>query len=436
MSLTRRNVMKMIPAAAAAASLTPRGFAQADTPHHVVVVGGGFAGCTVAKYLRMWSNQGIAVTLVEPKTKHVSCIMSNLILNEQLTTRDLSFSYDALRDQYGVNVVRAKAVLINGPEHTLKLKGQAEPLAYDSLVVATGIKFKRVKGEYDSKLTPHAWIAGSQSNLLRDQIKAMPANGTFIMTIPKAPYRCPPGPYERACLVANILGTRSGALSGNTSPADTPTVLVLDENPGIQAEKETFTRAFNDLYGNIVTYIQDARVQTVNSAAREVTTSKGTYSGDVLNVIPRHSAQQVLKKSGLTNSAGWVPVDPVTYESEDPDFRDVYVIGDSQGTGQPKSGHMANSQAKVCADAIVRTQLLNLSAHTDERLANITTNSACFSPITADEASWLTAVFKYNSENGQMGLAPGSLGEAHNWNSENYQDMFAWSENLFADTFM
>ena len=128
-------------------------------------------------------------------------------------------------------------------------------------------------------------------------------------------------------------------------------------------------------------------------------------------------------------------MDPVTYESSLPDFAGVHVIGDSQGTGQPKSGHMANAQAKVCADAIVR-MAAGLPTHGDERLNNITTNSACFSPITSNEASWLTAVFSYDQGSGHMGLVPGSLGESHDWNSENFQDMFTWSENLFADTFM
>lgn len=287
----------------------------------------------------------------------------------------------------------------------------------------------------DSRLTPHAWIAGGQTNLLRNQIRAMPDNGTFVMTIPEKPYRCPPGPYERACLVADILGRRSGVLAGKVSPGGAPRVVVLDANPGIQAEKETFTRAFNDLYGDIVEYIPDARPISVDSTIREITTTKGTFRGDVLNVIPRHGAQQLLRRSGLTAGGRWAPVDPVTYESTVGGQAGVYVIGDAQGTGQPKSGHMANAQAKVCADAIIRTAA-GLSAHTQERLDNITTNSACFSPITATEASWLTAVYAYDAASQSMKLVPGSLGESHKWDSENFQDMFSWSENLFADTFM
>ena len=429
MSFTRRNILQMVPAAAAM-SLTPRGFA-ADS-HHVVVVGGGFAGSTVAKYLRMWSNGGIAVTLVEPNSAHISCIMSNLVLNGQLKLTDLAFDYAALKSKYGVNVVQDRAKSIDGENQMLFLENSPK-ISYDSLVVATGIKFDPIPG-LDSTLTPHAWIAGKQTNLLRDQIRDMPDNGTFVMTIPEKPYRCPPGPYERACLVADILGRRSGALKRTASPGDIPRVVVLDANDGIQAEKHTFERAFNDLYGDIVEYVPNAHVHSVDSENRTVNTDAGTWSGDVLNVIPRHSAPPLLVDSGITGESRWAAVNPVSYAVAAAGFPGVYVIGDSQGTGQPKSGHMANAQAKVCADAIVRIAA-GLSAETEERLNNITTNSACFSPITSVEASWLTAVFKYNRGTRKMGLVPGSLGESDNWNSENYKDMFAWSENLFADTF-
>ena len=425
MTLTRRKILQMIPAATAMAMMPG---VKAALPHRVVVVGGGFAGASVAKYIKMWSNGAIDVTLVEPRLQHVSCIMSNLVLNNRLTTKDLSFDYVALQGKYGVRVIQDRAVRVSGAGSDVKLK-EAGWLPYDSLVLAAGIKFDPVEG-LDSRKTPHAWIAGSQTNLLRNQIRKMPDNGTFVMTIPRSPYRCPPGPYERACLVADTLKRRGGA----------PRVIVLDANSDIQAEKETFSRAFTQLYGDIIEYRPGVRLEAVDSVGRYAYTvreSDGveeTVYGDVLNVIPGHSAPSLLTRSGLTNGERWAPVDPISYESTLPDFRNVYVIGDSQGTGQPKSGHMANSQAKVCADAITR-RAAGLPVDTAERLANITTNSACFSPITATEASWLTAVFRYNVDTRAMGLVGGSLGEARRWNSENFRDMFSWSENLFADTF-
>ncbi len=434
MSLKRRTILQMIPAAAAF-SMAPT--LRSQMSHHVVVVGGGFAGATVAKYIKMWSavdpRLDIRVTLVEPRIKHVSCIMSNLVLNGQLKIRDLSFDYATLQTKYGVEVLRDRVQRISddGPEIKLKKAGW---MAYDSLVVATGIAFDAIEGLDDPRKTPHAWIAGSQTNLLRDQIRRMPSRGTFVMSIPDKPYRCPPGPYERACLVADIL-QRAGA--GHK-------VIVLDANNGIQAERETFTRAFAELYGDIIDYRPLQRVVGVDQSSNTVHTKKlseggdeigdDAVQGDVLNIIPRHGAPRLLVNCGLTGGERWAPVNPTTYGSTLDNFPGVYVIGDSQATGQPKSGHMANAQAKICADAILR-RAAGDPLDSNERLDNLTTNSACYSPINASEASWLTAVFRYNRETGAMGLVPGSLGEAHNWNSENYQDMFSWSENLFADTF-
>ena len=418
MSLTRRTILQMIPATAAMAMVSGQATAAS---HRVVVVGGGFAGATVAKYLRMWSNGGIDVTLVDKHSRHVSCIMSNLVLNGQLQLGDLAFDYTTLQDKYGVRVLQGgvrriaagMVELENGDRHDC-----------DYVVVATGISFDAIPGLDPGKI-PHAWIAGEQTNLLRDQIREdMPQNnGTFVLTIPRAPYRCPPGPYERACLLADILRRRG----------DGHRVIVLDANDRIQAERATFERAFHGLYGEIIDYRAGVSVASVNSDNRIVTTSAGdNVHGDVVNVIPRHAAPGLLVESGLTDGGRWAPVNPATYESSL--VPGVYVVGDAQATSQPKSGHMANSQAKVCADAIVRAAA-GVSTETPERLDNITTNSACFSPITATEASWLTAVFRLNTETRAMELVPESLGEAHNWNSENYRAMFDWSENLFADTF-
>lgn len=431
MSLTRRTILQMMPAVAAM-SMT-RGV-KAQAPHHAVVVGGGFAGATCAKYIRMWSGGSIDVTLVEPKISHVSCIMSNLILNGQLKVKDLAFDYMSLQGKYGVNVLQDRCQHISDGGAEIKLK-DAGWMQYDSLIVATGIQFDPVPGLDVPRKTPHAWIAGGQTNLLRNQIRNMPDSGTFVMSIPEKPYRCPPGPYERACLVADILQKRGGA----------PRVIVLDANNGIQAEKETFTRAFNELYGDIIDYRPLERVVAIDQSSNTVYTKMldesgeeigdGTARGHVVNIIPRHGAPNLLTRSGLTDGGRWAPVDPTTYGSTLEQFANVYVIGDSQATSQPKSGHMANAQAKVCADAVVR-RATSMPVDSSERLENITTNSACFSPINAREASWLTAVYRYNQETGNMALVPGSLGEAEQWNSENYQDMFKWSQNLFGDTFM
>ncbi len=422
MKLNRRHFLKTAGASLALANIP--GSLHAATPSRVVVIGGGFGGATVAKYIRMWSNFSIDVTLVDPKPQHTSCVLSNLILNKQLPLSELELPYTHLESNHGINVVQDRAVEIDGAGNQVRL-AQGGWQSYDRLVIATGIGFEQPPG-LDPKLNPHAWIAGDQTTLLATQIASMTLNSTFVMTIPKSPYRCPPGPYERACLVADMF-VNSGYTSGNS-----PRVVVLDANSGIQAEKESFSRAFNELYGNVLQYIPNAEVQSVDSSAGLIDTSAGTFQGDVLNVIPQNRATNFVRNEGLTDGGNWAPVDPTTYESTLSSFQGVHIIGDSQDTNQPKSAHMANAQAKVCADAIIRS-IRGLPTDTPERLANITTNSACYSPISSTQASWLTANFSYDSDFDMMQLK--HIGESEKWDSENYEEMFVWAKNLFADCF-
>jgi sulfide dehydrogenase [flavocytochrome c] flavoprotein subunit len=418
--LSRRHLL--MSASAALATLgAPRALRAQATPH-VVVVGGGFAGATCAKYLKLWGGDALRVTLIDPRRSHVSCVMSNLVLTRELSLGDLSFDLTAL-EAYGVEVVRNKVTGVDPDARTVALKS-GDAISYDRLVLSGGVSFRRVDG-WDPKKMPHAWIAGGQTRILRDQLEAMPAGGHFILTIPLSPYRCPPGPYERACTVAALMRARGGG----------GRVTVLDANPDIQAERATFNRAFFDLYSDIIDYRTNVILDGVDSDTGAVYTLAEAFQGDVVNILPTHRASGLVRKAGLVpKGSNWAPVDPLSYESTLDGFENVHVIGDSQGTGQPKSGHMANAQAKICADAILR--LLNDEPiDTPERMASVTTNSACFSPITLDEASWLTAAFAYDVETDQMRLVQGSLAEARSWSRGNFRDMYDWADNLWADTF-
>ncbi|MET0101547.1 MAG: FAD/NAD(P)-binding oxidoreductase [Sedimenticola sp.] len=424
MNSQRRRFIKAMGATAATAAFAPINV-SAGSNYHVIVVGGGFAGATVAKYIRIWTGYAVDVTLIDAKPYHTSCVLSNLILNRRLPMSDLQISYDQLISNHGVRVINDKVTKIIPSSPAVKLKNGGE-MGADKIVVATGIGFEKPAG-LDSSKSPHAWIAGNQTVSLARKLGNMGVDDTFIMTIPKSPYRCPPGPYERACIVADYL-QRKGYDTG-----DKAKVLVLDANSDIQAEKSTFSRAFNNLYGNILDYRTGVDLYGVDSDNGIVQTTAGEFQGTLLNIIPKQRATALVRKQNadLTGGGRWAPVDPTTYQSTL--YDDIYIIGDSQGTNQPKSAHMANSQAKVCADAIVRS-LSNQPTDTSERLENITTNSACYSPINSREASWLTANFAYNQSTGQMQLA--HIGEAHKWNSENYQEMFTWAQNLFTDCFI
>lgn len=413
-NLNRRQFLQTLGlASAAVATVTfPSIVKSASARPHVVVVGGGFAGATAAKYLRYWSN-AVDVTLVEPNTTYYSPILSNLVLNNQRNLSQISFNYNTLASKYGVSVKNDWVDSINAPNQSVQLRG-GTTLNYDRLIIAPGIQFMDVPG-LDSNKVPHAWQAGAQTTLLQQQLAAMPAGGTFVMTIPAAPYRCPPGPYERACVVADWLRTNKPGSK----------VVVLDANAAIVVEPAIFGAAFAN-YG--VQYVPNATLTSVDSDQRIAKTSLGDYKADVLNVIPPQSAGSIILNSGLANIGGrWAGVNPLSYESTA--VPNIHIIGDSQGTGQPKAGHIANAEAKVCADAIIR-----LLAGGQPYAAPVT-NSACYSPISATTASWLTAVYAYDQTSGTMKLVPESFGAAAAPSNKYYNRMFDWTTNLFNDTF-
>jgi NADH dehydrogenase FAD-containing subunit len=411
---SRRSFMKLM-GLGSLASVSPTLLSGATpTVPHIVVVGGGFSGITCAKYVKMWGGGSVNVTVIEPNTTYVSPILSNLVLNGQKTTEDLSFTYETSSSKYDIDMLYKKVSSVDKTNKTLTLDN-SQVVNYDKLVLAAGIDFEKVN-EYDFEKVPHAWKAGAQTNILKLQIDTMKDGDTFVMSIPPAPYRCPPGPYERACVVADYLK--------NTKGFNTCKVIVLDANAKIIVEEETFGAAFAK-YG--VDYRAGSNVTSVDDTTKSVTYDDGTapttLNATVLNIIPKQKAAPIIFDTG-PNSGNWAPVNPLSYESVM--FNDIYIIGDSQGTGQPKAGHIGNSEAKVCADAILRN-LSGVALYSSPK-----TNSACYSPTSKNEASWLSAVYKYDNTTQSMVLAKKGAGPS---TTKHYKDMFLWSENLFADTF-
>ena len=412
-SNSRRNFMKFVGASSLFA-VTPSMANDTTATPHIVVVGGGFSGATCAKYLKMWGGSSVNVTIIEANPTYVSPILSNLVLNGQKTISDLSFTYGDLSSKYGINMIHSMVNSIDKINQSLTLES-GNSIKYDKLVLAAGMDFIKVN-DYDITKVPHAWKAGEQTNLLKAQIDTMVDGDTFTMTIPPAPYRCPPGPYERACVVADYLKNVKGFSNCK--------VNVLDANAKITVEADTFGAKFAE-YG--VEYKPSTIVTAVDDNTKTLTyTENGvskTLSSKVLNVIPNQKAAPIVFTAGV-NSGNWAPINPLSYESVM--ASGIYIIGDSQGTGQPKAGHMGNSEAKVCADAILRT--LNGVA----LYASPKTNSACYSPTSTTEASWLSAVFKYDANEQKMVISNIAAGES---TTSNYSKMFSWSGNLFSDTF-
>jgi len=386
----------------------------------VVVVGGGMGGATVAKYLRLWGGIGVSVTLIERDASYTSNIMSNLVLNGSRAISGLQYGYGNLSSKYGVKVVKGEVSSIDPIGRSVTVLGGVR-YPYDRLVIAPGVDFDSLPGLETAAAqaaVPHAWKAGPQTTALRNMITAMPSGGLFVMSIPAKPYRCPPGPYERACIVADWLkANRPGSK-----------VIVLDANPGITAEVNGFTNAFNVVHQGVIEYHPNVVINSVDASTLTVNTNIGNLRGNVLNLIPPHRAGKVIAANGLADAGGrWTNVDVLSYETRV--APGIHVIGDAAATTQPKAGHIANQEAKVCADAILRLlagKPLDPAPHT---------NSACYSPITATTASWLTANFAYDPATASMQPVAASAGEAAARSADNYKEMGEWFTALMGDSF-
>jgi len=385
----------------------------------VIVIGGGLGGATVAKYLRLWGD-AIEVTLVERDTSYTSCILSSLVLTGQRSLSNQSFNYDKLISKYGIKRIQGEVVSID-PVAVKVTLADGKILSADRIVLAPGIDFDEVPGLGTSDKMPHAWKAGPQTALLASQLKAMPTNGTVILSIPPTPYRAAPAPYERASLIADWIKTKKpqGKL------------VVLDANPDFVIEKDNFSKAFFDLHKNIVTYVPNAAVTQVDPATMKVYTSQGVFAGDVVNLIPRQKAGKLVISSGLNNatSGRFAGVNVLSYASTVAGAEKIHVIGDSSATTQPKAGHMANQQAKVCADAISRI----LSGGSPDPAP--VTNAAAFSAITQDQATWLTMGYQYDAPTLAMKVVAASSATSVGWSRGNFDDMGTWFQALMTDTF-
>lgn len=349
----RRAFLKAaIAAAPASALLAVPKTSHAATNAKVVVVGGGYGGATAAKYLKIL-DPGLDVTLVERQKTYTSCPLSNEVLSGHGRLEDLQRGYDGLR-KHGINVVFDEAVGVDAGSKTVKLKN-GKTLGYNALVLSPGVDFDYAAIEGHSEMLansvlPHAWKAGPQTLALKKQIEAMHDGETFIIAVPKGPFRCPPGPYERASQVANYLRDHGRKKSK---------VIILDANDSF-SKKGLFEQAWARQYPGMIEWISGAaggKVIKIDAKAKTAHTDFGEYKAGVLNVIPPHHAGAIAKSAGLTNEKGWCSVDLLTMESKVQ--KDIWVIGDSCVHGDlpvytaPKSAHMANTQAKVAAGAII-----------------------------------------------------------------------------------
>jgi len=390
----------------------------------VVVVGGGYAGATAAKYVRMWSEGQIQVTLVEPNPAFVSCPISNLVLGGSKTMADITTPYDNLGKRHGVQLVRDRVLSIDADKRIVKLAGGGE-LGYDRLIVSPGVDFMwetlpgmNRAGAKDNIL--HAWKAGDQTLALRKQLEAMPDGGVFAMSIPLAPYRCPPGPYERACQVAEYFS--------KAKPKSK--VIVLDANDDVTSKPALFKKAWSDRYKNIIEYRPKHTVSDVDAPGKTLKFEfNADLKADVLNVIPSMRAGDIAVNAGLaTANKRWCEVDFLTFESKA--AKNVHVLGDAIqiAPGMPKSGHMANQHGKTCAAAVV-------ALLTDKPVNPLPIyNNTCYSFVSSEDVVHVASVHRYDAEKKTMLTVPGSGGVSAAANELEGRYALAWARNIWADT--
>lgn len=419
MTLNRRTLIKT---AVTAGSLTVFPYlnlaAKTKNKHRVVVIGGGFAGATAAKYLKLWAPD-LDVIMVEKSARFVSCPQSNLVLSGHRTLQQLTHDYQSLSAKHGVQTVQATVTTIDTEKQQLRLNDGVS-LDYDRLIVAPGVDFiydelPMLTPDIVASRIPHAWKAGPQTQLLFEQLKAMPQGGTVVMTVPPAPFRCPPGPYERACQIALFLKTYN----------PTAKLVIFDANGGIISKKAFFSGEWERQYSGLIDYLPSNALESVDVTTLTVETLFDTVKADVLNVIPPQKAGKVAELAGVINvDKRWCAVDFRSYESTA--VSKVHVIGDAVASNLPKSGHIANSQAKVCAAAVIA--LLNeQQVEQSPKFGN-----TCYSFVDGDRAGHVAAVFGYDNETGQMMALPGGGISAEGSELEG-RFAHAWAQNIWSD---
>ncbi len=413
--MKRRDFLKMAGAISVAGCAT-----TTPSKARVVVIGGGFGGATAAKYVRTW-DPAIDVVMVERESAFISCPLSNLVLGGSKSLGDLTRSRDGLR-KYGVQIVNDDATAVDTTRKVVRL-ARGGDLAYERLIVSPGIDFLfNEVGGYEAAMNSgrvlHAWKAGPQTVALRRQLEAMPDGGVYMLSVPLAPYRCPPGPYERVCQVASYFK--------QSKPRSK--VLLLDANPDVTSKGPLFKRAWEELYKGIIEYRGGSTVVAVDADSMTARTEFDRVKADVLNVVPPHRAGDIAVQAGLIGQKNrWCEVDWRTLESKA--VKGVHVLGDAtlSASGMPKSGHMANSQAKVCAAAVIA--LLNGR----EPSVNPVMNNTCYSFVSGREVIHVASVHQWDAAQDTILPVKGAGGVSPARSEQEAVYGWSWAQNIWAD---
>jgi NADH dehydrogenase FAD-containing subunit len=399
---------------------------QAPAKAQVVVIGGGYGGATAAKYVRMLSNYKISVVLVEPNNTFISCPMSNLVLGGSKTMAQITTPYTALSSKHGVSLVHDLVTAIDPAKKTVSLKNGGT-ISYDKLIVSPGVDmhFDSIEGLQAANASGQilqAWKAGAETTALRQQLEAMPDGGVYALTVPEAPYKCPPGPYERASQVAHYFK--------QAKPKSK--VLILDANPDITSKPALFKKFWSDNYKDIIEFRPNHKVTAVDAKTSTLKFDvQESIRADVLNVLPAMRAGSIAMQTGLaTVNNRWCGINYQTFESLA--AKDIHVLGDATlaAPAMPKSGHMANSHGKVAAAAVV-AQLSDLAINPRPLLTN-----TCYSYVSDKLVIHVASVHQYNADEKTFKTVPGSGGLSNEANALEGTYAWNWAQNIWADTLL
>ncbi|WP_153114512.1 NAD(P)/FAD-dependent oxidoreductase [Rhodocyclus tenuis] len=420
----RRRLLGALGAGAAIAAVQGAAFAAVRKPKsigRVVIIGAGFGGATAAKYLRKWSNGSIDVTLIERNKQFISCPTSNEVLGGNRAYESLVHGYDKLGKNWGVKLVNASATAVDAEKRRVRTDTAGE-FEYDRLIVAPGFDFNFASIEgYDEKARErilHAWKAGAQTLALRQQLVDLPDGGVYALTIPKAPYRCPPGPYERASQIAWYFKQNKPKSK----------VLVLDANDKIISKEKLFLGVWEKDYAGIIEYTPKWNATGVDAASNTVISELGDrLHADVLNLLPAQRAGDIARAIGIVNvNDRWADIDWITLESTA--LKNVHVVGDALSAAplMPKSGHMANQHGKAVAAAIV--EIFSGREPQPTLLAN-----TCYSLVDDKRAIHVDSVHRYDPEKKQPLVVAGSGGVSSAPSVEEGLYTRAWAETIWKD---
>jgi NADPH-dependent 2,4-dienoyl-CoA reductase/sulfur reductase-like enzyme len=423
MTLNRREWLQ---AAGALSALGLAGCATTAVPSkaRVLVVGGGYGGATAAKYVRLYSAQAIEVVLVEPNDAFVSCPISNLVLGGSKTMAEITTPYSTLASQHGVRIVKDTVARIDAAKKTATL-ASGPTIAYDKLILSPGIDLMwdsvaGLRAAHDSGRILQAWKAGPETLALRKQLEAMRDGGVYALSIPMAPYRCPPGPYERACQVASYFKAAKPRSK----------VLILDANPDVTSKGPLFKKVWAETYAGMVEYRPQHKAVAVDAATMTLKFEiNDDVKADVLNVLPSMRAGTLALDTGLANAnARWCHVNWLDFESTA--AKDIHVLGDStqSAPAMPKSGHMANAHGKACAAAIV-AHLNGWPVNSAPMLTN-----TCYSFVDATRVVHVASVHEYVAADKIFKAVPGSGGVSPGPTELEGRYAWNWAQSIWADT--